>query len=859
MPDIDLSQGPVDLSRPTMAPPPPVPPQFNPLQSSLQRLASAETPGVNYTGGRQDAQPRDVQTDQPLNPPEEGPSPPSNQYPVAPSPGPQNYVRATTLPREEWAKDSTPLIDSVNAQPNMPGGPKLPREDEAINITRGTGQWRQNFAAPAVAGPAGLAAAIAGVVGPFYDLISNNAFSRAYREGALGGLQQDRLKLQMQREQMDMQRDRMIDLQEQADHEQYELTQDYNLVFNKYDQLKGKHDGVNTPEEIAAETEEIRQLNGKHNHRKMDWLLDNIGPDGVRNALEQEHRIWQDSKNSNATNKRARDQRADEEADPVLGTASGGERNVFGGTAPAATGGGADPLGLGTGPAPESTPATGSPEDKLVDPDPKPPPDNWVPEPTPEEPTSEAPETPGKQGRAALGPQVAARGDIASDVPQPGISGEKLAQAAAPAEPAEPAFDYKKSPVLDRAQQIYPNMTQANRDVATQMAFDMMMGNYKGPKEKRALAVVEARRAEMEMLLNRIKNDKKLEDPDINNPNKDLRKKARERQTNNVVHAVDMINPYLAEHVKGYIDGSLTPPQRANIAKGPWAIIYGLAHKADPTIDPNSFARRQGTQKSFAYGQDGRTVTSVGTDFVHLKSYQEAVEDLAKFEKAHPHLIDRIVEKAGGWKFAGDYLEFASRIPGMGALGGVGPEELKQVQKLFGRLDTFQDTAGTEYERALTNGVPRVTTRALQMEKLDWKAHDTDQVLSVINSMKDALHKRMEQMQIRYKAGTGKDDDDMARMFNTYAAEGRGGDFRDDLGTTSAANADTAKIVDWLIKNPGKDLPPELYPAAPAGTAPISAPEDRHKGKAADYFKEGPAAPASGGDTSGRKSFRDFF
>jgi hypothetical protein len=90
-------------------------------------------------------------------------------------------------------------------------------------------------------------------------------------------------------------------------------------------------------------------------------------------------------------------------------------------------------------------------------------------------------------------------------------------------------------------------------------------------------------------------------------------------------------------------------------------------------------------------------------------------------------------------------------------------------------------------------------------------------------------------------------------MFEAYATAGRGGDFRDELGVTTAANAGTAGIVSWMLRNPGKEPPPQLY----GGRAAPAAPSGKVR-KSSEYSPGGGGGGGGGSAGSGPVSFEEF-
>jgi hypothetical protein len=785
----------------------------------MGRLAIAETPGVNFTGGRLDAEPRDAQTDLP---------PTRVSLPPQPPQVPQRYVPASVNAPGRWGEDNAHRR-AAETDPSVFDTSAMPSMREYPNVVAVAGRQLGQYAAPAVAAPANAASQIASFIGPLLDFYSHNAFSTSYRNRMLGGLAERRQNMLEQRENIEIQHQRMIDLITQARTNQQIMLKDYDEVRQEMELQQKLHGGQNTPEEIAAAKRKIRDLNIKHHHENLNAYLDKYDIPGVFSYLNWENAKNQDIWNAETAAKADKKKRDDQDYDPYLGTGPGGRGGI------PELGGGGEESGIGTAPvtAPETeAPATpgaqSQPEaDPLQDPNPQSLPDNF------ESPKQEAPqqEAPQKQSQAkpGRGVQVAGRGDIASDAPEPGIG--QVAQAEpqpAAARDDQRTYDYGKSRVLDNASMQYPNL---NRKIIDQAALDLISGTQPKTKNKNALGIIDARSKEIEGQLTDIINRKDLKSAD------------------DVVAAVDRVSPTLASHVKGFVDGTMAPPRSANLAKPPWTYIYGLAHKADPTLDMNAFQYRAGTLRDYSSGQDGRNMTSIATAYGHLYSYIDDLKQLKEFEKKHGKgVMDQLKlwgqERFGGLKFMGAHL-------------GLTQEE----QDLFARLDNSMDTAGSEYERALTGGKPTVTGRADQVNKMNWKMLDVDRVIGDARDKIDKLKQRMEYQEMRFRAGTGRDPmkpdkpgeaGPLDKMFRAYAAAGRGGGESDALGATTAANAGTAKLASWMMQHPGQDPPPELYGGRRAPAAP--------SGKVHKFNEYSPGGGGSGGSAGGSPiDYRELF
>jgi hypothetical protein len=274
-------------------PPPPASPLTQLIQQQQRppipqlpsmQIASAETPGINFTGGRQDAVPRDARTDLPapavVPPPEPTVAPPPNISRNRPF---QRYIPASSRD-SGWGSNSPSMIAGAS-NPALSEGPFMPSDREAVDVIRVAGRQLGQWGAPAVAQPMNFASQLAAMIGPAMDFYSQNAFSSHYRDRYLGGLEQRKQALTERREQYIMDRERMVDYARQAMGNHKAILEDYDDVFNRY----GRHEI--TKEEAE---QEIRNLNIQNNHTAMDVALNNHGLSGVRNALKLEDARFQD-------------------------------------------------------------------------------------------------------------------------------------------------------------------------------------------------------------------------------------------------------------------------------------------------------------------------------------------------------------------------------------------------------------------------------------------------------------------------------------------------------------------------------------------------------------------------------------
>jgi hypothetical protein len=270
-------------------PPPPASPLTQLIQQQQRppipqlpsmQIASAETPGVNFTGGRQDVQPRDARTDLPA--PAAAPTPPPT-----PAPPPQRYTPTAPRGHQNWGE----IPDAAKAHENYPAissSALMPTDDEAIRILQMTGKRLSQFSAPSVAGPANIFSSLAALIGPTMDFYSQGTFSSHYRDRYLGGLEQRKQAMAERREQMEVYRDQMIDSAQQAMVAHKQMMGDYGAVFKQHE--------LGALTDAQAE-QAIRNLNAKYQHSGLDSMINNRGIGAVQRWLD-----WEDTQFADTIN-----------------------------------------------------------------------------------------------------------------------------------------------------------------------------------------------------------------------------------------------------------------------------------------------------------------------------------------------------------------------------------------------------------------------------------------------------------------------------------------------------------------------------------------------------------------------------
>ncbi|HEX4644447.1 MAG TPA: hypothetical protein VH598_02450, partial [Verrucomicrobiae bacterium] len=231
----------------------------------MQQVASAE-PGVNFTGGRLDAAPRDTRTDLPVDQP---PIPDVSQRFV-----PNRYQDHTM-----WSKPHPP-IEAISNYPGIVYTSQMPSPEEAPGVLSGSTRQLANWGAPSVQGPAriasNLAGNFAGIIGPVLDFYSRGAFRQGYESASAKGLamQRERLTLDYQRSVM-------------AAHQAYQANEAH---LSRYGDIFSALDAHGLNEEQAKQ--EIRRM-ALAEPGGVDQVLltalDNGGLSGVYSLLQSRH------------------------------------------------------------------------------------------------------------------------------------------------------------------------------------------------------------------------------------------------------------------------------------------------------------------------------------------------------------------------------------------------------------------------------------------------------------------------------------------------------------------------------------------------------------------------------------------
>jgi hypothetical protein len=240
--------------------------------------------------------------------------------------------------------------------------------------------------------------------------------------------------------------------------------------------------------------------------------------------------------------------------------------------------------------------------------------------------------------------------------------------------------------------------------------------------------------------------------------------------------AVRAIHPELANDLQSYLAGKLTVPGGKTGATGHFARIIALADKIDPNITPETGKIRAAGMKDFAFGPDGRNLSSIGTAFRHMRGLRD------EFATGVPNIWDTLT---GGSR----YTAWAASEEG---------------QKKIGRLDGRVNTALTEYERALLGGKPTQTGRTAAETLADWRHRPPPVINQALKVLEEQLRDRLQEQKDRFVAGTGGKPSDLIPLFDrNIGATPEGQEGSKGLHEIEAQAATGATVSGTIAAPPG--------------------------------------------------------
>lgn len=665
------------------------------------------------------------------------PGDPAPSQPMLPPPPPARPFGPFGPPPFQRAPQQTFIPSSANRQPQQWGSPRqypmMPQMWEVPGIYNGIGgqiaQWGSGMAAP------------------FGAMLGQNsgAWMKGYAQG-------QELRARMQHQEM-VNAATGLELQLQAELREYGSIM---AIFGD-----GKH-----PQQLE---QALRNAAGKFQDEHLKSALDTVGLPAAERYVS-----WLDAKygDLHATNaQRAKDQAQRERLSPW-------QENPTDQTGLPAQQTTPPPADEGVTPAPQTPEQVAPPPPAGAAPGEEPPPDSGPP-PSLDIPGG-GPSVPVSQGAAQpqqQRPQLAERGDVMSDAPQPGVASvdepttpdqqerqrlnlPKLAEAGTPASGTQ-YTPPGPSETLQRAQTGPYRLKPA---LINSVAQEVVNGTRKANDKSIPTEVqpyVTARAAEINQELDRIQKSN--------------------LKGQQALDEIERIDPALAGQLKGYVSGAFPVPTGSRNLPIINRII-GLGSKIDPTFTAQTAPTRAGTLKSYAYGKDAQNLTSLGTFYLHAQQMRKDLEELKQLDPA-------------------TYQLWLSQY----RVGGVGKMVADpKLQGLIGRLNADLEVVSNEFQRAVTGGKPTVSGASRERGELDFYTKDTDVILSTLDTKIGQVKARMDELRMRFVAGTGRGQADMLKLFDDYANQGRIPASTDELGTGERANNATSRALHELITSPGQ-------------------------------------------------------
>lgn len=243
---------------------------------------------------------------------------PTYQY----NPNNQRFTPAQPRPTSELGKP-TWAITALPNYPDLEHSTHLPAQQEAYGVERGTGRQLAMHGPPAVAGPARIFGDIAGIIGPFLDFYSHNAFSEHYRNTRLGMTREQEAQQRMEKQRLDMQLEQVGLLHEQMLEQGAQAIASSSDILTEYGRVI--NDGNLSPEQKEAA---IRALNYKHGWSSLDNTLNNQGMDGVIRELQWNDQRLRDHWSAYTVLDQASKKKKEEAGDPGADLLEGGDKSA---------------------------------------------------------------------------------------------------------------------------------------------------------------------------------------------------------------------------------------------------------------------------------------------------------------------------------------------------------------------------------------------------------------------------------------------------------------------------------------------------------------------------------------------------
>jgi hypothetical protein len=224
--------------------------------------------------------------------------------------------------------------------------------------------------------------------------------------------------------------------------------------------------------------------------------------------------------------------------------------------------------------------------------------------------------------------------------------------------------------------------------------------------------------------------------------------------------AIARVDPDLASDVRNLRDGGRAPTGR-EAEKPAFQRVLGLTRKVDPSFNVNDVNLRYTTMRSFATGQDARTLTSMATSSHHLDALRDVATALGQYQfSSHSEYLNGLMQQYArqfGWKIpyfqsSGDDAADATRAYNT-VLDMVAPEIARAVKGAA--------PAQREIEEVRNNLGSQVPARSL---------------LKNIDRQRELIAARLGELKRRYDTGVGPNPRlGIDRLFTVETQQGQFG------------------------------------------------------------------------------------
>lgn len=212
-------------------------------------------------------------------------------------------------------------------------------------------------------------------------------------------------------------------------------------------------------------------------------------------------------------------------------------------------------------------------------------------------------------------------------------------------------------------------------------------------------------------------------------------------QGDDVLRALDKVNPQFAGSLRGYVSGAFAIPSSAWNNQSFLQLTYGLARKVDPTLTGYTFKNRGGTVMEFIKGASGKLLRAEGAGIKHAY-------DLLDMINNRPGAMERLLSS-----YQGTLSNLAS------------PEARERMGALQAAIFGFNHEFGTLMSQG---GAPRVHDVEAQEAQLPLVMGDYYTMRGNIIAKMNLMRQKVDSMKEQMEAGTGKPPPEMLQMFDRY-------------------------------------------------------------------------------------------